>query len=180
MKRKMILSTLMAVLSLLPAGRVFAQDDAAWKSHSYPVLKVSDGDTITVTDGNLRLKVRLAGMDAPESGQPFGKVAGAELRTRLLNHNVQIHPVGSGIDPYNRVLGQVFIDGSDVSLALIREGFAYYYRPRCVDYPENKKDYDYDPTQYVEAEKMARAQKLGLWSVGNQELPCVYRKAHKR
>nr|WP_262710773.1 thermonuclease family protein [Chryseobacterium echinoideorum] len=40
------------------------------------IIKISDGDTITVLlEGNIQKKLRLAEVDCPESGQPFGKNA---------------------------------------------------------------------------------------------------------
>lgn len=146
----------------------------------YTVIKVSDGDTLTATDGHLKFKVRLAGLDAPESAQPFGKVAAGELRRLVLNQSVAIDPVGNGLDAYNRVLAKVLLGNVDVSQALIANGFAYYYRPGCKEYPENARAYDYDPRPYVEAEKLAKSQKLNLWASSGQELPCSYRKkAHR-
>lgn len=155
----------------------FPQTPKGWKSYSYRVVKITDGDTLTATDGNIRFKVRLAGMDAPESRQPYGKAARYALKERLLDQTVQIQSVGSGIDMYGRVLGKVYLGGKDVSVGLIEDGLATYYRPKCVDYPENKTLYDYDPQPYIAAEAKARAAKSAIWSDAGFILPCAYRKA---
>jgi endonuclease YncB( thermonuclease family) len=151
----------------------------SWQDHSYVVIKITDGDTFVATDGNLRFRVRMAGLDAPEKAQPYGKVASTALSGMINGKNVTIQPVGSGIDPYGRVLGKVYMDGSEVALNLISQGLSTYYRPRCVEYPENKKEYDYDPRGYVEAEKMARTKKLNMWSSEVVVLPCEFRKNKK-
>jgi micrococcal nuclease len=174
-------------LCMCNSGGISAQEnvaafpsDQAWQNFSYQVIHVSDGDTAVVTDGNLRMRVRFAGMDAPESGQPYGKLAQKQLENLILNKKVQIKSVGYGIDPYNRQLGQVFVDGQEVALQMINSGWATYYRPRCVEYPDNKNDYDYDPRPYVDAEAKAKSARLNIWSgMMAEDLPCVYRKEKK-
>ncbi|MBX7147834.1 thermonuclease family protein [bacterium] len=151
---------------------------ADWKNFKYTVYRVSDGDTITATDGNVRFNVRIAGMDAPEKAQQYGKVASMKMRELLDNKEIQIEPVASGRDMYGRVLAKVYVNGKEVALNLIEEGYATYYRPKCEDYPANDKNYDYDPRPYVEAEKKARANKLNFWSVKGP-LPCEFRKSKK-
>jgi micrococcal nuclease len=56
------------------------------------VVKVADGDTITILVGTERHRIRLQGIDAPERKQPFGRasgrslsalVAGKQLRSRI-------------------------------------------------------------------------------------------------
>jgi endonuclease YncB( thermonuclease family) len=165
------------VILLLVSNSLRAGTNESWRDHRYTVLKITDGDTFTATDGNLRFRVRMAGLDAPEKAQSFGKVATNALATLIDGKSVAIEPVGSGIDGYGRVLGKVYVDGSEVALSLISQGLATYYRPRCIEYPENKKDYDYDPRGYVEAEKLARTKKLNLWADGiGTTLPCEFRR----
>jgi len=44
------------------------------------VVKIADGDTITVLDSNkVQHRVRIAGIDAPEKGQPFGNASRKRL-----------------------------------------------------------------------------------------------------
>ncbi len=142
----------------------------------YRVIHVVDGDTFDATDGQIKFRVRIIGMDAPEKKQAFGKWATVELKKAIEGRDVAIRPVGRGLDKYNRVLGQIFVDGEDVAVRFIRQGLAYYYRPKCRDYSEDKKLYDYDPRPYVEAEAQARAARLAVWSSGSTLLPCQFRK----
>jgi endonuclease YncB( thermonuclease family) len=52
------------------ASRETAAEPLRWK-----VVSVHDGDTLTAVDAaNVQHKVRFQGIDAPEIGQPFGRV----------------------------------------------------------------------------------------------------------
>ncbi len=148
----------------------------AGNSRLYQVIKVLDGDTFDATDGNIRFRVRIAGMDAPEKGTRFSKLATVELQRRIEGKKLEIHPVGPKLDRYNRILGQVMVDGRDIGIELIEVGLATYFRPGCVDYPANKKSYDYDPAPYIAAETRARAKGIYLWSDPKTVLPCKVRK----
>ncbi|MBF0105298.1 MAG: thermonuclease family protein [Deltaproteobacteria bacterium] len=150
-----------------------------WQTHTYTTVRVLDGDTIQLTDGNLKFMLRIATIDAPEKSQGFGKVAKVRLQELIEGKKVQIKPVGSGIEKYGRVLGIAYVDGVDVSLKLVEEGLALYFRPLCKDYPEGKDKYDFDVRPFVEAEKIAREKKLNFWSVKG-ELPCEFRKREVR
>lgn len=180
------IQSLLAALFLLPTP-LGAQPEAgrrgetrAATAHAYQAVKIIDGDTFDATDGTIRFRVRIAGMDTPEKGTPFSKLAAVELRKRIEGRKIEIQPVGRGMDRYNRILGQVMVDGRDVGIELIEMGLATYYRPGCVDYPANKKSYDYDPRPYIAAEEKARAKKLYLWSDPKTILPCRVRRASGR
>jgi len=153
----------------------FSADDN-WQKFTYKVLKVKDGDTAVLTDGNVKFTVRFAGMDAPESGQDYGKVSTNQLSQLILEKEVKLEPVASGLERYGRVLGHVFLGDKDVSLLMVEGGYAYYYRPSCLDYPANKDKYNYDPRPYIEAEQKAKLSHKNIWSQQNIVLPCQYRK----
>lgn len=149
-------------------------------TYTYQAVKIIDGDTFDATDGNIKFRVRIVGMDAPEKGSPFSKLATVELKSRIEGKKIEIQPVGPKMDRYNRALGQVMVDGRDIGIELIEMGLATYYRPGCGDYPANKKSYDYDPRLYIAAEERARAKKLYLWSDPKTVLPCRVRRASDR
>ena len=155
------------------------QSNLVWpgefKTH-YRVIHIVDGDTFDATDGQITFRVRIAGMDAPEHDQRFGRWATSEAIKLLEGKEIVIQPVGRGLDRYNRILGQVFESGKDVSLVMIQKGLAFYYRPRCRDYPQDKQLYNYDPQQYVDAELKAHTTHTGIWSEGTIMLPCQFRR----
>ena len=153
---------------------------ASEPSRAYQVVKVVDGDTFEATDGVIRFRVRIAGADTPERGAPYNNLATAALKERIEGTTVTVAPVGRGLDRYNRVLAVVTADQKDVAVGLIEDGLATYDRPRCVDSPENKQDYEYDPRPYVAAEAKARLKKAYLWSDAKPILPCQWRKAEAR
>ncbi|HKF95516.1 MAG TPA: hypothetical protein VKB96_13155 [Gammaproteobacteria bacterium] len=55
------------------------------------VIKVADGDTITVLDSSFsQYKVRVTSIDAPESEQPFGSVSGDNLERMGFGRQVTV------------------------------------------------------------------------------------------
>ena len=172
------MKNLIITLSVIMSFSAFAHADD-WQSHHYTVTRVVDGDTAEATDGNIKFKVRFAGMDAPEHDQDFGNAAKQKLSDLILNKQIEIKPVGNGIDIYGRSLGQVFTSGKDVSLTMIQSGLAIYYRPTCEDFPAASNKYNYDPRIYVDAEAKARKDKLAIWSSDKFELPCKFRHEKK-
>lgn len=161
------------------AWRVFGAETSAWQNYSYSVIRITDGDTFVATDGNIQFKVRIAGMDAPEKAQSYGKIAKTSLNTLISGKKVTIKSVGYGMDQYGRVLGIVFVDGNDIAESLIQQGLATYYRPRCNDYPADKDKYNYDPRAYIATETVAKAKKLNFWSTNKVTLPCEFRSQNR-
>lgn len=145
---------------------------------NYEVLRVIDGDTFVATDGLIEFKVRIVGLDAPESDQDFGKLSKMELQKEIEGKFVSLRPLKHQLDRYNRILAQVFLDQHDIALWMIQKGLAYYYRPTCQDYPVDKKKYDYDPQDYIFAESEAKKLQIGVWATKQQDLPCEYRRKH--
>ena len=120
------------------------------------VVSVGDGDTLTVMDGGRRVTVRLACIDAPETAQ---KPYGMEARTALQS----LAPVGSEValkvstrDRYGRTVAEVLRGGSNVNLALVRDGRAFVYRQYLGGC---------DRDAYLGAEAQAEKARRGVWSV---------------
>ncbi len=112
---------------------------------------VTDGDTISVMHGGRAVKVRLEGIDCPESGQDFSNAAKKYTSALVYGKTVEVRQTGT--DRYGRVLAVVYADGTNVNLALIQAGLAWHY-----------KKYSSDATLEV-AENAARAAEIGLWSL---------------
>jgi endonuclease YncB( thermonuclease family) len=80
---------------------------------------VSDGDTITVLDADKRQhKVRLDGIDAPESSQDWGSRAKQSLSDLVFGKTVRV--TSSKKDNRGRVLGKVTLDGKNINLEQVR------------------------------------------------------------
>jgi endonuclease YncB( thermonuclease family) len=122
------------------------------------VIGVSDGDTITVRDSkNQQIKVRLAGIDAPEKGQDFGNVSKQNLSSLVFGKLVLLE--GRKVDRYGRLIAKVLIGGTDVNLEQIRSGLAWHYKEYANEQSAN------DRRTYSDAEYAAQRARLKLWSV---------------
>jgi endonuclease YncB( thermonuclease family) len=120
------------------------------------ITAVPDGDTLDLlADGDVSMRVRIAGIDAPEKGQPFGRQAKAAMRDLVLGCEVAVE--WGKRDRYGRILGTVYVDGADVGLSMLRAGWAWYYKQYERDLPLSRR------MQYAEAEGEARLQAVGLW-----------------
>jgi endonuclease YncB( thermonuclease family) len=132
----------------------------------FKVTRVYDGDTILVVrDHRLIRKVRLVGIDAPETsqkryqpGQPYSQQAKKYLSSLVLNRTVSI--IGYELDVYNLVLGVVSWEGININLEMVRSGLAEVYRGNP------PKGLDLDP--YWKAEREAKAAMRGMWSLGDR------------
>ena len=146
-------------------------------SHSFvPVVEVYDGDTIGVIINAKREKVRLTGIDAPETGQPpWGAKAKQYLHTLvgetgrqvILEYDVEQR------DKHGRILAYLRTpDGTHINLLMVENGYAILYTvPPNVRYANELAD----------AQTEARGKKIGIWSdQGLKERPGDYRKAHPR
>ena len=136
------------------------------------VVGVSDGDTVTVlTAENRQFKIRLSGIDAPEKKQPFGAHAKETLARQLFGQPVVVE--WSKTDRYGRILGKVEVDGVDANLEQVREGSAWVYTQYLRELPVG------DRKLYLEAERLAKAERRGLWRDEQQEPPWQWRRERR-
>lgn len=136
------------------------------------VVKVHDGDTITVDPGRgERLVVRLQGIDAPELSQAFGREARQHLTSLLLGQRVQIH--WKKKDRHGRLVGKVLLAGRDVDRELLLAGFAWHFKRY-----EQEQSAE-DRLAYQAAETDARAERAGLWRDEAPVAPWTHREAKR-
>lgn len=129
------------------------------------VQRVVDGDTLLLSD---HTRIRLLGVDTPETKkpdtpiQPFGPEASEFTRAHVEGRRVRLEFDKERHDKYGRVLAYVYLDDWFLNEELIRAGLgrAITHHP----YSEAMK------RRFRVAERDARRQRLGLWSVagGNQ------------
>lgn len=149
----------------------------AWAdSFTGRVVAVLDGDTLEVLDAaQVRHRVRLAGIDAPESGQAFGTTAKAYLLS--LAGGKQVRVLSLKQDRYGREIGKVIQDQDrdqrDLNLAMLREGLAWWYRKYAGEQSQ------VDRVLYEAAETKARAHGIGLWQDPDPVPPWEWRRAHQ-
>jgi len=139
--------------------------------------KIYDGDSLKVSGAGLTLMVRLVGIDAPETGgkkhspQPFSRKA-KEAFSRMIAHTpFTLKSYGTG--GYNRVLAELFVEGRNINLELLRQGLAEVY--------QGKMQAGLDKKAYLDAQKEAKQHRRGIWSLGKAyESPRLWRKKHPR
>ncbi|HQI46875.1 MAG TPA: thermonuclease family protein [Bacteroidales bacterium] len=137
------------------------------KEDYYTVEKVVDGDTFWVDNGTQTgLKIRMIGIDAPESRKSehkeigyYGKEAKNYLKNLLKDKKVKLEFDVEKLDQYKRTLAYVYLeDGTFVNADLIKNGYAM-----VMTFPPNVKYVD----EFVKLQKEARNNKRGLWGKDN-------------
>src|SRR5207237_5436768 len=133
------------------------------------VVRIADGDTVTVLDAtNTQHRIRLQGIDAPESHQAFGTQSKQSLSQLIFDKDVTVEYEKT--DRYGRIVGKILLDGTDISLEQIRAGMAWHYK----DYEDEQTPADRD--LYARAEDEARNARRGLWVDANPIEPSEYRR----
>lgn len=132
------------------------------------VVGVADGDTVTVLDARrVQHRIRLAGIDAPEKGQPFGQRSKQNLSALVFGRPVRIE--WHKQDRYGRKVGKVWIAAPDclnqscpktvdANLAQLAVGLAWWHRDYASEQPAA------DRGRYEFAEADSRKRQVGLWA----------------
>ena len=165
-KNKLISYFLVLLLVLLSFFGGSYYEKQKIKSSSYPapssipsnqslsVVEVSDGDTFKLSDGKT---FRLYGVNAPEVKEPFYEEAKTFTQNLVLGKEILFEQEANyKIDKFGRELGYVFVDGVNLNIELVRNGFA-----RVVLYEKRAKIKYQD--ELLSAEKTAKEMKLGVW-----------------
>jgi micrococcal nuclease len=148
-------------LGLVPAGVQAAESWTGWVSW------VMDGDTVLlVREGEHEpVKLRIEGIDAPETCQPGGTEARDALIQLSLRKSVQV--LDHGQDSYGRKIGRLSVDGVDLGAEMVRSGMAWAYRFRIGKGP------------YASLQRQAQKQKIGVFAAPEVAMsPPVFRKFH--
>ena len=161
---RMILVCLAVPIAACGAPSPPVQTQPSALSVNATMARVVDGDTIDVTVDGKRDRVRLIGIDTPETKkqntpvQCFGPEATA-FTTSLLPVGTPLHLERDVVarDDYGRLLAYVYVagDGSFVNMEIIRQGYA---RPLTI--PPNVAHAD----EFVTAARQAEADNIGLWT----------------
>ena len=150
------------------------------------VVKVADGDTVTIVDNQgQKHQIRLAGIDAPEKNQPYGDVSTQGLNKLVSGRIVTIEYEKR--DRYKRIVGKVLVNPPgevfcmaldcvkkvDAGLEQVKAGLAWHYKYYQMEQSEE------DRTLYSKAELGARIKQVGLWKDKEPMAPWVWRKRKK-
>ena len=132
------------------------------------VTRVFDGDTVELLSEGETIRVRLAGIDTPERGQPWATKSKQALAEWVFGKQVRVNEVAT--DRYGRTVGELYADNVCVGCELVRDGHAWVYRRFT------------DDRVLFELEAEARAAGRGLWSLPESQRvpPWEWRDSHRR
>ncbi|HBP28275.1 thermonuclease family protein [Advenella sp. FME57] len=157
-----ILRWLIAIIVIAPVPPVFA---ATWLEGW--VVAVADGDTLTILDkARQQHKIRLAQIDAPESGMPYARAAKKFLSDTVYRRTVTVQ--AGKRDRYGRVVSTVYLDQENINMQMVSSGYAWAYRNYVTD------------TAYYKAEDLARRLRRGLWKDKKPVPPWQWRRQKQR
>jgi endonuclease YncB( thermonuclease family) len=128
------------------------------------VVRVTDGDTfILLTSDEYEYTIRLYGIDAPEYDQPYGIMASQALTDMIADRDVAVTIMDT--DNYGRQVGQVYHQGIDINLGMVKNGHAWWY-----------KQYARSNHGLAQAETQAREAGAGLWTGTRPVPPWLWRR----
>jgi len=132
---------------------------------TFKVISITDGDTADILKDGQPLRLRFAGIDTPEKGQPFGNNAKQALSDRIGGKFVRV--VIHETDRYGRAIADVYDEQGHVNLWLVQQGLAWHYTAYS------------DDVGLAAAEEHAKAANRGLWSDKRHVAPWNWRKLSK-
>lgn len=136
------------------------------------VVALSDGDTVTVLDGNLiQHRVRLAGIDAPEKRQPYFTRSKTALAQLVMGKQVLVE--WRKRDRYRRLVGVVRAGDVDAGLQQVQAGLAWHYKAYEREQPLKER------RLYADAETQARTAHKGLWADNSPQPPWHFRRERR-
>lgn len=142
------------------------KNEYSQKISEYEVIKVIDGDTVSINISGEKKTLRLIGVDTPETVHPnkpvecFGIEASNYTKELLSDEIISIEYDSSQgeVDKYGRTLVYIILpDGRNFNEVLIKEGYAYEYT--------YDNSYKYQK-EFKDAEIYAKENELGLWKEG--------------
>ncbi len=129
------------------------------------MVAVLDGDTADILVDGTSQRLRFAGIDCPEKGQPFGSAAKNALSQRIGGKHVRV--VVRETDRYGRSIADLYDERGHINQWLVEQGLAWHYTA-----------YSSNP-DLASAESGARQAKRGLWSDPRHVAPWNWRKLSK-
>lgn len=136
------------------------------KGKTAKVVRITDGDTVGVLMDGKEVKVRLAHIDAPEKGQPFGNASKKALSDLCFGQMVLVDSTDT--DRYDRLVAVLFDStGKNLNKEMVRLGMAWHFRRYSREY------------SYSKIETTAKKNKTGLWQDPNPVSPWKWRRLPK-
>jgi endonuclease YncB( thermonuclease family) len=149
------------VLAAVATATLYAEDFTG------KVVGITDGDTIRVMHNGAPERIRLWGIDCPESKQPFGTRAKQFTGDLAFGQTVTVRV--RDIDRYKRTVAEIILpDGRNLNQELVRAGFAWWF-----------ERYARHETVLRDLQDEARSAKRGLWADPKPVPPWDWRRTGK-
>lgn len=136
------------------------------KEGPYRVVNIVDGDTLDLDNGE---RVRLSGINTPETGECYYQEAKNKLAKLVLEKEVYLERDFSDRGNYGRLLRYIYVDDIMVNSVLVLNGYAKVYHK----YKDDTKRYE----ELSKLEEVAIEKNLGLWNCENIKEDCMYVKS---
>ncbi len=101
-------------------------------------------------------------------GQPYSEESWKALQSKIMDKLVRLDIID--IDRYKRMVGMIWIDNRNITLEMVRAGYAEAYTEYLKEPFKN---------EFMRAEKEAKAVKRGVWGLVHYERPGLFRKKLK-
>ncbi|MCR8633602.1 thermonuclease family protein [Paenibacillus radicis (ex Xue et al. 2023)] len=162
LKKQWIAAALLPILllTMLLSGCQSKSTSTNSGRESVKIDRVVDGDTFEIKLNGKKEKVRLIGVDTPETKKPntpvmfYGKEASDFTKKRLENKTVELEWDVERKDKYDRLLAYVWVEDELFNRTLVKEGYA-----RIATFPPNVKYVDL----FKKDQEEARNKQKGLW-----------------
>ncbi len=151
-------------------NQIFVLNNTELQKAKFKVIKIYDGDTITISDGTHEIRVRLIGIDTPEMNEKnpilrnLANQAKDYLSSLILNQFIYLqldhfNEKSMHLDKFGRLLAYVYLfsDNLFVNAQMMRMGFSQEY-----------EKYSFEQLHYFrKLAAQAKAEKLGIWALMN-------------
>lgn len=169
MTKRRLINLVVSLIGVVIITYVWPWVQAKFESHpvvpagQYAVTKTIDGDTIEVNMGGTLERVRMIGVDTPETHKPntpvqcYGPQASDYTKSQLSGKSVRLEadPSDDNRDRYGRLLRYIYVDNILYNKRLVELGYGFAY----ISFPFTKK------VEFMQAQFDASSKKLGLWAV---------------
>ncbi|MBU1683424.1 lamin tail domain-containing protein [Patescibacteria group bacterium] len=142
-----------------PSGQWMINLDSLSDGMSASVIRVVDGDTFVMDFMGKQMKVRMIGVDTPETVHPFkpiefyGRQASDYLKNLLTGKSISLKFDYQKMDKYGRLLAYIYLDDLFVNAEIVKQGYGYAYTRFPFKYLDD----------FVGYEEEAKENKVGIW-----------------
>ena len=159
MKKFIIVLILLIFINGCITGNFVSEE----KEGPFKVTNVVDGDTLDLNNSE---RIRLSGINTPETGECYYQEAKERLEELVLNKDVTLEKDISDAGKYGRLLRYIYVNNLFVNSLLVEEGYARVYDK----YKDDTKKYG----ELKDVEIIAKNNNLGIWGCIDSKADCLY------